>query len=218
MVNAFIASGRQLVIAGEAPPGRLIEKDVHARLADRLSGGLAVQMEPGGVASRTDVLKMRSAKANMKCVIGDEAIDYIAANFPHSMREAIGALNQLLLTYGDKEETIGRAEAQAALRSRLVSGKRAGTLDDGIAAAADAFGISVDDMKGRSQPQRIAKARHAFVFVAREALKESFPRIAAALGRDHTTAMSSYRRAQALLERNKDFRDAVETIRLAVGG
>ncbi|MEL7491182.1 MAG: DnaA/Hda family protein [Pseudomonadota bacterium] len=218
MVNAFISSGRQLVIAGEAPPGRLSEKDIHARLADRLAGGLAVPMEPGGVALRTDVLKMRTAKASMKCEIGDDAIDYVAANFPHSLREAIGALNQLLLTYGDKETVVGRAEAQSALRSRLVSGKRAGTLEDGIAAAADAFGISVEDMKGRAQPQRIAKARHAFVYVGREALKESFPRIAASLGRDHTTAMSSYRRAEALLERNKDFRDAVDAIRLAVGG
>ena len=85
-------------------------------------------------------------------------------------------------------------------------------------AAADAFGLTVEDVKGRAQPQRIVKARHAFVYVAREVLKESFPRIAVALGRDHTTAMSSYRRAQALIERNKDFQSAVDQIRQAVGG
>lgn len=91
-------------------------------------------------------------------------------------------------------------------------------MEDGVVAAADAFGITVADIKGRAQPQRIVKARHAFVYVSRETLKESFPRIAGVLGRDHTTAMSSYRRAQALIERNEDFRTAVDKIRIAVGG
>lgn len=218
MVNAFVSSGRQLVIAGESPPGRLSENDIHARLADRLAGGLALPMEAGGAELRREVLKMRTRSGTMKCVIEDEAVDFIAANFPHSMREAIGALNQLILVYGEEEKKVGRSEAQIALRSRLTNGKRVGSLNDAIAAAADAFGISESDVKGRAQPQYIAKARHAYVYVAREALKESFPRIAKSIGRDHTTAMSSYRRATALLERNQDFRDAVDKIRSAIGG
>jgi len=218
MVNAFISSGRQLVIAGEAAPGRLGESDIHARLSDRLAGGLAVPIESGGVELRNEVLKMRAASAAKNCVIEDAALEYIAEHFPHSMREAIGALNQLLLVFGESEIKVGRAEAQSALRSRLSTQNRTGTMEDGVVAAADAFGITVADIKGRAQPQRIVKARHAFVYVSRETLKESFPRIAGVLGRDHTTAMSSYRRAQALIERNEDFRTAVDKIRIAVGG
>lgn len=218
MVNAFISSGRQLVIAGEAAPGRLGESDIHARLTDRLAGGLAVPVEPGGVELRNEVLKMRAEGASTKCVIEASALDYIAEHFPHSMREAIGALNQLLLVYGEAETTVGRSEAEMTLRSRLTSQSRVGTMEDGVVAAAEAFGLTVEDIKGRAQPQRIVKARHAFVYVSREVLKESFPRIAGVLGRDHTTAMSSYRRAQALIERNEEFRTAVEKIRIAVCG
>ena len=218
MVNAFISSGRQLVIAGEAAPRKLRDNGVHPRLTDRLSGDLAVPIEPGGVELRNDVLKMRAASAAKKCTIEDAAIEYIAEHFPHSMREAIGALNQLLLVYGESEMKVDRVEAQAALRSKLATQNRKGTMEEGVVAAADAFGITVADIKGRAQPQRIVKARHAFVYVAREVLKESFPQIAGVLGRDHTTAMSSYRRAQALLERNEDFQAAVDKIRTAVGG
>ena len=218
MVNAFISSGRRLVIAGEAAPARLRESDINARLADRLAGGLAVPIDPGSVELRTDVLKMHAAREPMDCRIDETAIDFIAANFPQSMREAIGAFNQLVLVYGEQDVVVGEAEARMALRSRLSETKRVGTLEDGVAAAADAFGITVDDVKGRAQPQRIVKARHAFVYVSREVLKESFPRIAGVLGRDHTTAMSSYRRAEALLERNEDFREAVRKISSAVGG
>ncbi|MEL7487072.1 MAG: DnaA/Hda family protein [Pseudomonadota bacterium] len=218
MVNAFISSGRQLVIAGEAAPSRLRENGLNARLADRLAGGLAVPVEPGSVGLRTQVLKMLAAREETTCTFEDAAIDFVAAQFPQSMREAIGAFNQLALVYGEQDIAVGEAEARAALRSRLSDVKRVGTLDDGVAAAADAFGITVEDVKGRAQPQRIVKARHAFVYVSREVLKESFPRIAAVLGRDHTTAMSSYRRAEALLERNEAFREAVRKISAAVGG
>ncbi|HBS34458.1 MAG TPA: chromosomal replication initiator protein DnaA, partial [Parvularcula sp.] len=62
------------------------------------------------------------------------------------------------------------------------------------------------EILGNAQPQRIARARHAFVYVARTVLAESYPRIARILGRDHTTAMSSQNRAEALIVRDKGFK------------
>ncbi len=222
LVNAFIASGRQLVVAGEAAPSLLKQSGVHERLADRLAGGLAVSIDHGGVELRQEVLKKRVDMAchglNSDLEVREDAIDYVARNFSQSMREAIGALNQLLLDCGERGGEVGRMDAEAALQGRLTNGKQLGTLEDAALAAAEAFGITIDDIKGRAQPQRIVKARHAFVFVCRDTLKESFPRIAGVLGRDHTTAMSSFRRAEALLERHKDFQDAVDRIRRAIGG
>ncbi len=218
MVNAFVSSGRQLVIAGEAAPVRLAEKGLHARLADRLSGGLPVPVERGGANLHTKILASRIAQAATKCEIGNDVVEYIVANFSSSTREAIGALNQILLAYSDEAVHVGLAEAERVLGPRLADRKKQiGTLEDAIEAAADAFSITVADIQGRSQPQRIVKARHAYVYVAREHLRESFPRIAAAIGRDHTTAISSHRRAQALLERNEDFACAVTKIKVAVG-
>jgi chromosomal replication initiator protein len=217
LMTAITSAGRQLIVAGELAPGALEKAEILGRLADRLAGGLAVGIAPGGEALRRAVLIKARDSADLRCTITDEAIDLVVRLFSASMRECIGAYKQLALIFREKPVTVGPAEALAALQSRLGDRKRTATLDEALAAAASAFGLSVEEIKGRTQPQRIVRARHAFVYVARTSMSESYPRIGRALGRDHTTAMSSMQRAEALISRDKGFAAAVQAIRIEIG-
>jgi len=218
LVNAFAGSGRRLVIVGEMAPARLAASGMNERLADRLAGGLCVPITTASDALRFEVLKKRISSARPRCHINDGAIEYVAKNFPQSMRAAIGALNQLLLIHGGEDVMIGAEEARVCLASRVSDRPRKpASLDETLKATADAFSLTVGDLKGRAQPQRIVRGRHAFVFVCRENLKESFPSIARTIDRDHTTAMSGYKRAQDLIAREDKFRNAVADIRVAIG-
>ncbi|MFQ5564158.1 MAG: DnaA ATPase domain-containing protein [Parvularculaceae bacterium] len=214
VIDAFLASGRQVIIAGEGSPSKLVaEHGVHKRLADRLAGGLSVCIAPGGAALRLEVLKKRLQASAPACSFDEEALEYVACNFTQSMRETIGALNQLVLVYGRKKMRVGLEQAKTTLKARLQDRRRVVSLADVMSAASEAFGVSIEELKSKARPQRIVRARHGFVFCGREVLKESFPRIGAALGRDHTTAMSSMNRAEALLERDKAFQQAVVLMR-----
>lgn len=217
LINAIVSAGRQLIVAGELAPGALAKAGVNERLADRLAGGLAVRVAPGGEKLRREVLAKHREVSDARCVITDEALDLIARVFSASMRECIGAFKQLALVYKDYVGEIGPNEAMAALQARLGDRRRKATLEEALAAAAAAFGISPEEIGGRAQPQRIARARHAFVYVARTVLAESYPRIARVLGRDHTTAMSSQNRAEALIVRDKAFKAGVDAIKVAIG-
>lgn len=217
LMNAIASAGRQLIVAGELPPTALASAGVNDRLADRLAGGLAVRVAPGGEKLRREVLAKHRAAADIRCTISDEALDIVARLFSSSMRECIGAFKQLALVYRDQPLTVGPTEAMAALQARLGDRKRKVSLEEMLTIAAEAFGISPEEIRGRAQPQRIARARHAFVFVARTALAESFPRIGRVLGRDHTTVISSLRRAEALIVRDKIFMAGVAAIRVAIG-
>lgn len=217
LINAIVSAGRQLIVAGELAPGALAKAGVNERLADRLAGGLAVRVSPGGEKLRREVLAKQREAADLRCVVTDEALDLVARVFSSSMRECIGAFKQLGLVYKDQAGEIGANEAMAALQARLGDRRRKATLEEALSAAAAAFGISPEEIGGRAQPQRIARARHAFVFVARTVLAESYPRIARVLGRDHTTAMSSQNRAEALIVRDKAFKAGVDAIKVAIG-
>ncbi len=218
VIDAALDSGKQVVIAGELPPAKLAEAGINQRIADRLAGGICAPIHQGDEALRMAVLQKRVEQSTAKCTISDDVLAFIARTFSQSTRETIGALNQLLLMYGGEDIVVDLDEAKSILKSRLDDRKRISTIDDAIAAGAEAFGLRLEDMTGRAQPQRIVRARHAVVWCAREVLKESFPRIGKALRRDHTTVMSSYRRAQALLERDKTFQDGVRRIREALEG
>jgi len=217
-IDAFLARGKQVVIAGESPPSKLLDAGIHQRLADRLAGGICALIAPADDALRLEVLKKRLKQKTVKCTLSPGALEFIARHFHQSMRETIGAMNQLLLMYQNDDVVVGLDEAKAVLKMRLADRERVVTMADVIVAGAAAFGISVDEVTCRAQPQRLVRARHAIVYCAREELRESFPRIGKALHRDHTTVMSSYRRAQALLERDKPFQDGVRRIREAIGG
>lgn len=217
LISALASAGRQIIVSGDRAPGRLAEAGIHGRLADRLSEGLPVPVSAGGEALRREVLKKRLAIGKQACTLSDEAVELIARLFGGSLRECIGALNQALLVYGGEAREISAEEVFGVLKPRLGERRRTISLDEAMAAAAAAFGLTVDDLKGKAQPQRIVRARHAFVYVARRDLNESYPRIGAALNRDHTTSISSYRRAEALLERDQAFRLAVAQIRASLG-
>ncbi len=217
-IDAFLARGKQVVIAGEAPPAKLPEAGISQRLADRLAGGVCVPILPAEQALRLKVLQNRLIEKSAKCTLSPEALEFVASRFHQSMRETIGAMNQLLLMYQQEDVVVTLDDAKTVLKPHLADRKRIATLDDAIKAGALAFGLKEEEITCRAQPQRLVRARHAIVYCAREVLHESFPRIGKALKRDHTTAMSSYRRAQALLERDKVFQDAVLQIREALEG
>lgn len=216
LMNASQAGGCRVVIAGEVSPAELARMGMNDRLADRLAGGLCVAIQQGGEDLRREVLAKRAPDLN--CPIQPEAIDFIARNFNKSMREAIGALSQLKLVYGAGAKPVGVEDAVLALRDRLSdANKRRPTLDGVVEAAAKAFDITPEDVRGRSQEQKYVRARHAYVLIARTALKESYPRIAKAIGRDHTTIMSGYDRARALLTRCPVFQQAIASARASLG-
>ncbi|MBY0421516.1 MAG: hypothetical protein K2Q06_04375, partial [Parvularculaceae bacterium] len=216
LLNMSQSGGCRIAIAGEVAPAELARRGLKDRLADRLAGGLCVAVQPGGESLRREVLRKRAA--DMSCAVTDDAIEFIARNFSKSMRETLGALSQLNLHYENSGKVVDKDAAAAALRDRLVdSASRVLTLENVIEAAAKAFGIAVEDIVGRSQRQKFVRARHGVAFVAREVLKESYPKIGAALGRDHTTIMSSYERATALITRCARFQAAIAAIKSEFG-
>lgn len=85
-------------------------------------------------------------------------------------------------------------------------------IDDVIEATCTRCEVNRDDLLGRGHAQRFAIARHFVTKIARDRASMSFPAIGKALGRDHTTVMSGYARAQGLLQAYKPLRDKINAI------
>ena len=207
----------QIVLAGDVAPLKLIDAGMDPRLADHLSGGYAAPVARGDESLRAEVLRKRIEASRHACIVSEDAVAYIARAFPQSMREAIGALNQIILDFGEEAVTVTGDMAHEALKDRIVERRREVSLDDLLEATSEVTGLTAQELTGKAQGQYYAKPRHAFVMVARDVLHESFPRIASVLNRDHTTAISGFRRAQDLFSRYQYFRDMVEDIKKRIG-
>ena len=63
-----------------------------------------------------------------------------------------------------------------------------------VAATAERYGLTADDVRGRDRHRRTARARHHAAFSLREDCDLSWPEIGRQLGIDHTSAMVGAKR------------------------
>lgn len=69
---------------------------------------------------------------------------------------------------------------------------------DIIRVVADEFGVTPDDILGKSHRREFTRPRFAAIYLARHTGKRSYPEIGRAFGgRDHTTILNALRRFEA---------------------
>lgn len=75
------------------------------------------------------------------------------------------------------------------------------------------YGISHNDIISDHRNHRVVRPRQVAIYLARKLTPRSYPEIGRNFGgRDHTTALSSYRRIERLLATNQDFAGDVAAI------
>lgn len=68
-----------------------------------------------------------------------------------------------------------------------------------IAATAEVYGVSVDDIIGRSRKRRITDARHMAIYLTRHKTLLSTTDIGDIFGRDHATVIHSINKVEGML-------------------
>ena len=74
-------------------------------------------------------------------------------------------------------------------------------------AVSKTFGVSIDDILGRTRVRRIAEARHAYFSIMRNVSRMSFVDIGSIMDRDHSTVIHSCNTVSNLLETDWTFKE-----------
>ena len=88
---------------------------------------------------------------------------------------------------------------------------------DIILYTAEEFGLTVDDIKGKSRVRHLVRARQVACFLAREMTGHSYPHIGGIMGgRDHSTIIHACRLVPELTKRDARFAETIDFIRKRV--
>jgi chromosomal replication initiator protein len=88
-----------------------------------------------------------------------------------------------------------------------------------LAATAETFGFSVEDLCGTSRRRPLVMARQIGMYVFREVTEFSYPAIAKEFGgRDHTTVIHAVEKITALMKERRQVYDQVSTLIQRVRG
>lgn len=196
-----------IITANTGPAGLTL---LPRRLTSRLAAGLVVQLEPLTEASRRSVIES-AAKARTVRLTADglEAL----ATHGTSIRSALGLLQNLAQVAAKYPGPLDRKAVEEILSGTGQPTSRAVPLDAIMKRVASMFGVSVKELLGTSRLRNVVLARQVAMYLAREVVGLSLPRIGTAFGRDHTTVLHSCRKVESEMETDAALRGRVNELR-----
>ncbi len=209
--NALYQSGKQIVLSSDKHP-----KDIQMleeRLVSRFESGLVADITKPDFETTVAILRKKAEADGL--FISEDVFVMIAQHVFSSVREMEGCLTRITAYAAVTGRPIDLELAQEVMRDmKSIKDPKRITADVIIDAVSDYYGISVLDMKSQKRSREIAVPRQVAMYLIRDMLSMSLPRIGAEFsGRDHTTVMHSCDKITNELKTDYRLRQNVEDLR-----
>jgi chromosomal replication initiator protein len=193
--NALHGSERQIVIASDRPPQEL--SGMEERLRNRFRWGLCVDVQPPDLETRIAILQLKAHRDRIE--VPDEVLDLIATRFEQNIRELEGALLRVAAFASLLHQPISAEIAERALEDLIPQTGEEISPQLILQETAEHFGLSRDDLVGKSRSRPLTTARHVAMYLARECTGLSLIKIGELFERDHTTVMHGIKKIEQLM-------------------
>lgn len=207
--NALHQASKQIIISSDKPPRDI--PTLEERLRSRFVWGMSIDMQTPDFETRCAILQIKAQTHGIE--LPRDVVDHLATNVQTNIRELEGALNQLLAwcemrglepTLGIASSLLGSVQA----RPKHISSKQI------IERVARHYQVPMEDILGPKRDKDIVVPRQIAMYMLRNELHLSFPKIARELGRkDHTTAIHSIEKIEKELQADADIRSAINSIK-----
>lgn len=185
--NALHQGNRQIVMTSDSRPD-MIPK-IAERLSSRFNGGMVADFQSPDFETRQAILKSKCEEKGL--IISDELISDIAQAIQSNIRELEGVLNKIIAhcdLYGvePSAKLISTIIKQSTVKQKNVHINA----DEILMRVAEHFSVEKNDIKSKKRTKDVSYARQIAMFLLREEIGYSHPKIGEVLGgRDHTTIM-----------------------------
>lgn len=208
--NAIYDAGNQIVLTSDRLPSET--PHLTDRIKGRFSMGLLADVQPPDYETRIAILKNKIE--NEYFTFDEEIIEYVANNIRSNVRDLEGAVKRILAYAGiERTNTISIELAQKALKEIISTlPKRNITISVIIDEVEKYYHLLPGSLVTKKRSNDIAYPRHIAMYLAREVLDESYPRIGEEFNRDHSTVMSAVKKVRKNLNGDKELAEKLEDL------
>jgi len=187
--NHLYHNDKQIVLSSDRPPKDI--RTLEERLRTRFEAGLMCDINAPDLETRIAILKKKTEEENFP--IDDEIIQFIATKIKSNVRELEGIFTRLVALTKLSKKEITKELAEDVIKVIIADSKKAKPgIETVMVETAGYFNIDPQLLKSSSKKKEIVKARQVAMFLAREVLEMSLPKIGEEFGgRDHSTVMYS---------------------------
>ncbi|AAF39363.1 Chromosomal replication initiator protein DnaA 1 [Chlamydia muridarum str. Nigg] len=191
--NSLHTEGKLIVISSIFAPGDL--KAMEERLISRFEWGIAVPVSPLTREGLKSFLERRIEQLNIR--IEETALDFLIQALSSHIKSLLHALTTLAKRVAYKKlshQLLYQGDVEALLQDVLQAAEHIRLTPSGIVrATAQYYGVSPENILGRSQSREYVLPRQVAMFLCRQKLSLSYVKIGEVFSRDHSTVISSIR-------------------------
>lgn len=212
--NSLFENGKRIVLSSDCPACEIT--GMEPRLISRFEAGLTVRVEAPCLETRMAILRRK--RAEWKCNISDEIINYLAEHIAKNVRRLEGALMRVAMMASFSQTSPSLECVQMLLKDELREETvRNVTIEDIQRRVADEFDIRLADMTGRRRTAHIAHSRQVAMYLSRKLTGRSLQDIGEAFGgRDHGTVIHAAKTIERKMADNAAVRDLIAKVESAL--
>ncbi|MFJ6867873.1 chromosomal replication initiator protein DnaA [Streptomyces termitum] len=207
--NTLHNANKQIVLSSDRPPRQLVT--LEDRLRNRFEWGLTTDVQPPELETRIAILRKKAVQEQLNAP--PEVLEFIASRISRNIRELEGALIRVTAFASLNRQPVDLGLTEIVLKDLIPGGEDTSpeiTAPAIMAATADYFGLTVEDLCGSSRSRVLVTARQIAMYLCRELTDLSLPKIGAQFGgRDHTTVMHADRKIRALMAERRSIYNQV---------
>ena len=211
--NVLSGANKQIILASDRPPAQI--QNLADRLRSRFEGGMMIDIIPPNYETRVAILanynKEHSPPLSLEC------LEAIATLVEDNVRQLIGAYNKVY-TYAKITNTpMDRITVEKIVGVDQEAARKKVNVEDILEKVADAFGVTVGQMKSISRMSSIALPRQIAMYLIRDILNYPLERVARALKRsDHTTVIHAVEKVNKLMTNDHLLRTQIVGIKNSI--
>lgn len=209
--NTLHEAGKQIVLTSDRLPSEI--PHLEDRLKGRFNMGLSADVQPPDYETRMAILRKKLQMESL--TVSDEIVEYVADNIKSNVRDLEGAVKRILAYAGiSRTNDISMELAQKALKDILSSMPRKQvTIETIISEVEKYYNLSKGSLVSKKRSKEIAYPRQIAMYIAREVLDESYPRIGTEFGgRDHTTVMHAIGKIKDSLSADSELDNTIKEL------
>lgn len=207
--NHLHQAGKQIIMTSDCPPREL--KGLQERLLSRFKWGLTADLQQPDLEMRIAIIQKKLQAEGI--YIPANVIEYLAHSVDTNIRELEGVIISLMAQASLNRKEIDLDLAKKTLQNIVQHVEREVSVDMIQKRIVEHFGITLEELKGKSRRKEHVIPRQIAIYLAKEHTEHSLKGIGYHFGgRDHSTIIHAIQSVNDMLKTDKDIRAAIQEI------